>query len=114
MRRITTIGIVLLLASSLSAEVSFSGLDLGDTDALLFAATSQAPGFGEYRTLFLSDLSKVGDSIEGSGVAGGDVLTNAPIRQLTFFPEILTYLPSQRAVQIQNRFGVWLPGARPA
>jgi peptidoglycan/xylan/chitin deacetylase (PgdA/CDA1 family) len=107
LRRITTIGIVLLLAGTLQAEVSFSGLDLGDTDALLFAATSQAPGFGEYRTLFSADLSNVSDSIEGTAVAGGDVLTNAPITQLTFFPEILTYLPSEGAVQIQNRFGVF-------
>ena len=106
MRRTTTIVILILLTASLGAEVSFTDLDIEQTQ-LLFAAEAQAPGFGEYRTLFLADLSNVGDRITSDGVAGGDVLEEAELTQLTFFPEILTYLPSLRQVQIQNRFGVF-------
>lgn len=106
MRRTTSIGIIFLLATSLAAEVSFSDLDLAETNELLFTATAQAPGFGDYRTLFHANLSEVSDQVRG-GVAGGDVLTDAPLKQLTYFPEILTYLPALQAVQIQNRFGIF-------
>ncbi|MFW5683758.1 MAG: polysaccharide deacetylase family protein, partial [Spirochaetota bacterium] len=99
--------LVLVIASTLSAQVSFSGLDLSPTDELLFVATTDAPGFGSYRTLLHAELQGVGEEDSARAVAGGDVLRNASLSQLTFFPEIVTYLPSLRAVQIQNRFGLF-------
>ncbi len=107
MRRLFVCTTLFLVAVAVSAEVSFAGLDLSSDERLLFAASSEAPGFGSYRTLFRADLSQVSATASGRGVAGGDVLENAPIEQLTYFPEILTYLPALDSVQIQNRFGVF-------
>jgi peptidoglycan/xylan/chitin deacetylase (PgdA/CDA1 family) len=97
----------MLVAGSLTGQVSFSGLDLAPTQELVFSATADAPGFGSYRTLFHADLSSVSAGGSREAVAGGDVLRDAGLRQLTFFPEIMTYLPALGAVQIQNRFGVF-------
>ena len=107
MRRLFLCTAMFLAAIAVSAEVSFSGLDLSSDEHLLFAASSEAPGFGSYRTLFRADLSRVSGAASGRGIAGGDVLEDAPIEQLTHFPEILTYLRALDAVQIQNRFGVF-------
>ncbi|MFW5683602.1 MAG: hypothetical protein ACOC1I_02010, partial [Spirochaetota bacterium] len=107
MRRLIAFIMVLYAAACAWSEVSFSGLDLAASDELVFSATADAPGFGSYRTLFHADLSAVADEAPASGVAGGDVLDRAELRQLTFFPEIMTYLPALQAVQIQNRFGVF-------
>lgn len=107
MRRLFVCTTMFLVAVAVTAEVSFSGLDLSPSEQLLFAASSEAPGFGSYRTLFRADLSRVGGTASDRGVAGGDVLENAPIDQLTHFPEHLTYLRALDSVQIQNRFGVF-------
>lgn len=107
MRRLIACTTMFLAAIAVSAEVSFSGLDLSPDERLLFASSSEAPGFGSYRTLFRADLSQVSATASGRGVAGGDVLEDAPIEQLTYFPEILTYLRALEAIQIQNRFGVF-------
>jgi peptidoglycan/xylan/chitin deacetylase (PgdA/CDA1 family) len=107
LRRFPIFAIIFLAAVSLPAEVSFSGLDLSPDDRLLFSATAEAPGFGTYRTLLHADLSRVGDDRSGRGVAGGDILEDAPLSQLTHFPEFLAYLPALDSIQIQNRFGVF-------
>ncbi|MFW5811428.1 MAG: polysaccharide deacetylase family protein [Alkalispirochaetaceae bacterium] len=81
--------VLALLTSVLSAEVTFGGLDLNRNNELAFSATVTAPEYGEYSTLFRSDL------IQGS------------TEQLTFFPEELVYLQESHQLQIQNRFGVF-------
>ncbi len=111
MRRLTTLLIICLLAGTLFAEVTFSGLDLAGTDELLFTAETDAPGYGSYRTLLHADLSATGGRETGRAVAGGDVLSDVEIRELTHFPEILTYLPALRSIQIQNRLGVFRAAA---
>lgn len=107
MRRQLIFVSLILVAALASAEVTFSGLDLAPTDELVFTAQADAPGFGSYTTLFHADLSAVPDRASRSGVAGGDVLEDAPLTQLTFFPERMSYLPALRSLQIQNRFGVF-------
>ncbi|HKJ84558.1 MAG TPA: polysaccharide deacetylase family protein, partial [Spirochaetia bacterium] len=111
MRRLTTLLIIGLFAGTLFAEVTFSGLDLAGTDELLFTAEADAPGYGSYRTLLHADLSAGGDRDAGRAVAGGDVLSGVAIRELTHFPEILSYLPALRSIQIQNRLGIFRAAA---
>jgi peptidoglycan/xylan/chitin deacetylase (PgdA/CDA1 family) len=89
MKRIVLFCLLLLPALSLSAETSFSGLDLTDDNRLLFSSESEPPVLGPYRTLFLAHLE-----------AGA-------MRQLSFFPERVTYLAETNQVQIQNRYGVF-------
>ena len=76
-------------AACLSAEVSFSGLHLSKDNKLLFQATADIPGHDEFRTLFLADVK------------------SGAIRQMTFFPEELRFLPQTGQIQFQNRFGVF-------
>ncbi len=71
------------------ADVSFGGLDLSESNFLLYRISADYPGFGSYETLFI------------------DNLVNGKSRQLTFFPEAVLYLKETGQVQIQNRFGVF-------
>lgn len=93
MKKIFTIMIYLALFSScVSAEVFFTGADLYKQDEILFSAVSECPGHAgidSYDTLFCGDL-KTGF-----------------LRQLTFFPEDILYLPASGQIQINNRFGVF-------
>ncbi|MFW6313379.1 MAG: polysaccharide deacetylase family protein [Spirochaetota bacterium] len=111
MRRLITLFIIATVAGTLFAEVTFSGLDLAATDELLFTADSDAPGYGSYRTLLHADLSATDDRGATGAVPGGNVLPDVAIRELTHFPEILTYLPALRSIQVQNRFGLFRAGA---
>lgn len=76
-------------ATLLSAETRFGGLALSDDNILLFKATTESPVTGTYETLFAADL------------------TEDSIKQLSVFPERLTYLSEVNRLQIQNRFGVF-------
>lgn len=73
--------------TQLSAQISFSDLDLADPDTLLFRANVRAPRFETYSVAIEARL------------ASGDI---AP---LTLFPEEIEWLPAREAVQIRNRFG---------
>ena len=108
MRRLVLSAILVTLTFFAHAEVSFGGLDLAASNKLLFTASTEAPEWGEYRTLFLADLAAARDATASTRrIAGGDTLRDVPIAQLTHFPEVLSYLPELGAVQIQNRFGLF-------
>ena len=107
MRRLLTVCALLNLAIVGFAETTFGGLDLSDQDVLLFEAEAESPGQGVYSTLFSADLSSVSVSFSDAAVAGGDILQEVPVTQLTFFPEIVSYLPELESIQIQNRFGLF-------
>lgn len=77
------------LATTLSAEVVFSSLDLDPQSRLLFSARNSTPS-ADYQVWFRSDLG-----------AGG------PPQPLTFYPESATWLRGPGQLQIQNRFGIW-------
>ena len=108
MRRLISASILLLVGLCLHAEVAFSSLDLSPSNQLLFSATTDTPDWGPHRVLLTADLSGAASTDRSvQAVAGGDVLDDISMRQLTFFPEIMTYLPELDAVQIQNRFGLF-------
>ncbi len=71
------------------AQVRFDGLDLNGSSELLFSATTEVPGFGEYSTLFLADIP------------------GAAMRQLTVFPERIQVVGPSGVIQVQNRFGLF-------
>ncbi|MDR1466541.1 MAG: polysaccharide deacetylase family protein [Treponema sp.] len=75
------------LAFPLSAEVSFSGLDLSTDSRLLFQARYSGVGNSRQDALFLSRL------------------TDLSMRQLTTFPEEIVLLENKSIIQIQNAFG---------
>lgn len=75
-------------------EVQFEGLDVNPTNYLIFKATTDVPEFGTYDTLFSAALQ------------------NRILKQLTFFPETITFLKNTEQLQIQNRFGVFRSNAR--
>ncbi len=70
-------------------EVTFKNLDLTTDDKLIVEAVAESPVFGNYTSLFLSDLKK------------------KSINQITFFPERALFLRDRGVLQIQNRFGVF-------
>ena len=108
MRRLICAAILLLAGVFLYAEVAFTSLDLSPSNQLLFAATTDTPDWGQHRVLLTADLSGAASSDRSvQAIAGGDVLEDISMRQLTHFPEIMTYLPELGAVQIQNRFGLF-------
>ncbi len=107
MRRLLTACMLLALTIPAAAETIFGGLDLSDQDILLFQAEVDAPGLGTYTSLFSADLSAVSASFSDAAVAGGDILQQAPVTPLSFYPELVSYLPQLEAVQIQNRFGLF-------
>jgi len=106
LRRLFFCSLLAIVTCYAGAEVSFSGLDLSTDNKLLFTATTDAPEFGEFTTLFRADLGTAGTQATRS-IAGGDTLQNVTIAQLTHFPESMIYLPELGVVQIQNRFGLF-------
>jgi len=70
--------------------VVFSGLDLDSQSRLLFSARNTTASGTDYQVWFRSDLAAA-----------------TPPEPLTYYPELVTYLPSRGQIQIQNRFGVW-------
>ncbi len=78
-----------LAAYRLPADVVFSGLNLSETNQLLFSAETNGLHYGLYRTLF-----------------SGDVKTHK-LHQLTFFPERAVLLENGAVLQIQNRYGIF-------
>ncbi|MCF7928919.1 MAG: polysaccharide deacetylase family protein [Spirochaetales bacterium] len=90
MKRIVTLLLVFLsVPLFLCAEVTFSGPDLSEDNRLLFNATADSPVYGEYDSLFLSNVE------------------DRTIDQLTVFPESLHYLKEPGLLQFRNRFGVF-------
>ena len=88
MKRIILFLIVAAAVPSFS-DVFFSEPDLSADNVLLFKATTDAPGYGEYETLFKAEL------------------TAGTVTQLTFFPEQLALIDSEEVLQIRNRFGTF-------
>ncbi|HUV07981.1 MAG TPA: polysaccharide deacetylase family protein, partial [Spirochaetia bacterium] len=86
--------VFLFLSLSVSAEVEFSGLDITPANNLLFLASTDLPGFGSYETLFLAGLKE------------------KKLKQLTFFPEKISFLKESKQLQIQNRYGVFRSDSR--
>ena len=99
MRRLVLSTILVTMAVTASAEIAFSGLDLSGSNQLLFEASTTAPEWGGYSTLFTADIAAAGDASRTTArVAGGDTLSDVPIVQLTHFPEVLSYLPELGAL----------------
>ncbi|MFW5802033.1 MAG: polysaccharide deacetylase family protein, partial [Spirochaeta sp.] len=72
-----------------AAEVSFSAIRASQDNRILFNAETEAPGYGEYHTAFLADLS------------------DKSLQQLTVFPERISLIANSQAIRIQNRFGLF-------
>jgi peptidoglycan/xylan/chitin deacetylase (PgdA/CDA1 family) len=81
--------VLVLVAPALCAQVSFGGLDLASDNRLLYSAETEVPVHGSYRTALLGDVAE------------------KSLRQLTVFPEHISYLEAADQLQIQNRFGVF-------
>lgn len=88
-RRALILSVFLLCAAAAFGQVRFNGLDLTSDNRLLFEAEVSLPEFGSYQTLFRADVAE------------------KSLKQLTYFPEHLTYLQDAGVLQIQNRFGVF-------
>ena len=84
------LGIALTTAT---AEVNFSGLDLSNSNTMLFDAAVDVPDYGNYSTLLSAELP------------------SGKLHQLTYFPEQITLLANTGQLQIQNRFGVFRSNA---
>jgi peptidoglycan/xylan/chitin deacetylase (PgdA/CDA1 family)/WD40 repeat protein len=69
--------------------VTFSSMDVSQSNILYYTVSSDFPGYGEYETLFYSHLD------------------TGEIHQLTFFPEQIMVLDNTNEIQIQNRYGVF-------
>lgn len=85
---------LLLILGNLAAVAGFSQVGFVDATVntsqnLLFRAVTEAPRFSSYATGFLSNLS------------------NRSHTQLSFFPEEASLIAGGKALQIQNRFGVF-------
>ena len=89
MRRIILIILLMLFMLQALPDTKFSDMDLSQSDILFFKLSANFPGYGEYKTLFRSNL-KTGEH-----------------SQLTFFPEQIMLLNDTTEVQIQNQFGVF-------
>ena len=76
---------------SLTAEVSFGGLDLNYEDNLLFTAYQNIPGTYPYTSLLVANLGKKS-------------VTKVP-QMLTCFPESVELLNEGNNLQIRNRYG---------
>ncbi len=89
MRRVIFLLLLLVTPMLLCAEVVFGGLHLSSDHQLLYSVAADSPRYGTYETAFSQDM-------EGE-----------ELRQLSFFPEKVTYLEKSKQLQIQNRFGVF-------
>ncbi|MBN1410065.1 MAG: polysaccharide deacetylase family protein [Spirochaetales bacterium] len=89
-QRIIVITVILFsLFASLYSQSTITDFDVSDADQVVFKIKSFQPGFGEYETLFLANLQ------DGS------------LRQLTFFPQSMAFLPDSSQLQIQNSYGIF-------
>lgn len=89
MKKRLILPLLLLCAAALYPEVTFSGLDLSEDNSLLFTASAELPSGQGCDTLFATDLEE------------------ETMRQLSFYPERILYLPQVEKLQVQNRFGVF-------
>lgn len=89
MRRVIFLLLLLVTPLLLCAEVVFGGLQLSDDNQLLYSVEADSPRYGTYKTAFSQDME------------------SEELRQLSFFPEKVTYLEKSKQLQIQNRFGVF-------
>lgn len=94
MKRFLLILFCVLLSATVFGETEYSGLNLSDDNLLLFRAITDSPMNGVYSTLFSARLVPA-------------KLSEKTIKQLSFFPEMVTYLAETDQLQIQNRFGVF-------
>lgn len=85
-----------VLAVPFAQSVRFGGLNLNASGELLFTASADMPGMGEYSAVFLADIPV------------------ASMKQLTVFPERISVVSSTGAIQVQNRFGLFRTGAEPS
>ena len=88
-RRLLISFLCLVVLGSLWSDFRFADPDISVDNLLLFKVRSLCPQWGAHDTLFLTDLE------------------TRELSQLTYFPERLTYLPGIKALQLQNRFGVF-------
>jgi peptidoglycan/xylan/chitin deacetylase (PgdA/CDA1 family) len=93
-RKIALLLLFIICSLLTFGEVQFNGLDVSPLDRLIFKATTEAPEFGTYDTLFLASLK------------------DRKLTQLTFFPEKIAFLKESAQLQIQNRFGVFRSDAK--
>lgn len=80
---------LLIFSIQAGAQIEFTELGMNNDQNLLFTSLSESPGYGTYKTLFVSDIA------------------TKKISQLTFFPTEILYLSGTNELQIQNRFGVF-------
>lgn len=73
------------------SKITFSDLDLGSDDRLLFSVQHEMPGTDSYKTLFCVQLDR-------QGIKGNPAL-------LTCFPERMELLNGGKELQIRNRYG---------
>ena len=83
----------LVIATSIlavpEAQVRFGDLNVNSSSELLFSASTEMPGLGEYSSHFIADIPR------------------ASMSQLTVFPERIRVYESSGVIQIQNRFGLF-------
>jgi peptidoglycan/xylan/chitin deacetylase (PgdA/CDA1 family) len=84
---------LILPATVIAADPSFSLADLSSDESLLFLSTAKQPGWGSFTTLFKANLNN------------HDRLT-----ALTHFPERSRYFPLTGELEIQNRYGLYRIG----
>ncbi len=78
-----------VLIGVVSQQVRFGDLNINASGELLFTATTEMPGLGQYGTTLFADIP------------------GASMRQLTVFPERMHVVPSSGVIQIQNRYGLF-------
>ncbi len=79
----------MVLATPFAQKVRFGELNINASGELLFFATAEMPGLGEYSSLFLADIP------------------GASMKQLTVFPERFHVVGNSGAILVQNRFGLF-------
>ena len=81
--------LVLILSTSLNAEVAFEGLDLFSDGRLLYSVQISNPGSNPHKGLFVTDLEKNKSKL------------------VTAFPEKIELLDEGRIIQVRNGFGAF-------
>jgi peptidoglycan/xylan/chitin deacetylase (PgdA/CDA1 family) len=81
--------ITMVLVTPFAQQVRFGELNINPSGELLFSATAEVPGLGEYSSHFLADIP------------------GASMKQLTFFPERFHVVGDSGVIQVQNRFGLF-------
>ncbi len=85
------IGTALLFSLPLSAEISFSSLNLSKNDEILFSVKADIPGSIGYSTIFKGRIK--------------DGQAESFPRALTCFPEKMEIFEGSKKLQIRNRYG---------